>query len=110
MLIVSVARAEASLPRGGGEELTPHRFQLTTNAGVNEFVADAEDQAADDRVVDVLLNDGVLLQGRADPLADLFELGGRELLGDGDVDLDLAQELVEELVVRGGDLVEQAEA
>ena len=46
----------------------------TSDARVDQLVADAEDQAADDRLVDVLVHDGVLLQCRADLLLHLFEL------------------------------------
>src|SRR5436190_4357349 len=94
----------------GGEHLFLQRVQLRLDARVDELVLHAEDQAADDSVVDVLVDDRVLLQRTAHALADLLELLRRKLLRDRDVDLDLSKLLIEQVIVGVGDLDEAAEA
>jgi len=43
-----------------------HCFELVLHAGVDEFVFHLQHQAADDRIVDLLRDDGVFAEGAAD--------------------------------------------
>ena len=76
---------------------------MRPHAAVDELVLHAEHQAADDFRIDVLMHHRIALERGADALANGFKLVGRQFLGDGDVDFDLAELLVEQIVIGAGD-------
>src|SRR5512137_1532938 len=47
------------------QQLLFHQLQLGPDAGIDQLVLHSQDQPADDPIVHLLADDGVLLQGRA---------------------------------------------
>src|SRR5205823_382274 len=87
-----------------------HRLELIAHRGVDQLIADAHYHAAQDRFVDVLMHDRVAAQRVADALAGLLQLLGRQLLRHAQVDLDLAELLIQQVGVTLRDLPDQAQA
>src|SRR5688572_5641824 len=95
--------------RDGSEKLLFDCLQLVLYACVDQLVTDAKHQAAHDRFVDVHVHDRIALQRGGDLLLRRLDLLGRQLVGDDQVDFDLAELLIEQVRICRRDLRELAE-
>src|SRR6478672_7311509 len=68
------ARVTADLSGTRRDEPLAHGLKLRFHAGVDQLVADAHDDAADDRFVHVRVHHGLPLQRLADAALGIFEL------------------------------------